>query len=453
MKILGALISIVTISSLGMAQNISFSLADPQPTLQETYGGYLLSGDLDGDGDIDLIQDGIGTDPEVFLNDGSGMFTSNRQFGGYFTSEIIALGDLDDDDDLDLVIVAANQSFVYWNDGDGNYSDDGWGFQFADQGGIQIGDVNGDSINDVLQYGVTSVGKDDNPFMIIWMNNGNGGFIRNDLGNLRELNTMAFIDLEGDHDLDIVSFGRSTLSNADSIIVYENDGNGQFSIFENSGISAFRAYALSVGDIDNDNDDDLLITGQQNGVSTTSLYINDGSGHFNELLNTPFPNVFSSSTALADFDNDNDLDVLIIGAVGGVPEFSFIYENLGNNLFEVADSIKGEYIPTNAVADFNGDDKLDIITQGIVNKTNVYWNETQVITRVEEEYTSALSLFPNPSANGVFRLSESRGWKVYSLNGIELNSDMSSVVDLSREVDGVYLLQVDGEVYKLLIKE
>ena len=81
MKILGALISILTIltiSSLGIAQNISFSLADPQPTLQEVYGGYLLSGDLDGDGDIDLVQDGILSNPEVFLNDGSGMFTSNH---------------------------------------------------------------------------------------------------------------------------------------------------------------------------------------------------------------------------------------------------------------------------------------------------------------------------------------------------------------------------------------
>ncbi len=390
-----------------------------------------------------------GSRPTVFYNDGAGVFTAGRDFTRFYTPQIIALGDLDDDQDLDLIVNASNQSFIFWNDCNGNFNDSTASFQVSDQGEFQIADVNGDSINDVLQTGLIN---NNDPFTAIWINDGSGSFTRNDLGNERKRNNFVFIDLEGDKDLDIVSFGQSTLSNADSVIIYKNDGTGQFSIFENSNIEAHLGEGLSVGDVDNDGDDDLLVTGTKGGSATTILYINDGNGQFSKLLNAPFPNVFSSSTALADFDNDDDLDVLIIGSgEGGGPNiFSIVYENQGGNIFDVADSLIGEYIPTNTIADFNGDDRLDIIIQGHVANTSAYWNETDIMTSAPSSEISELALFPNPSANGVFRLSESRDWTVYSLNGTKLNSDESSVVDLSNENAGVYLLQMDDVVYRLI---
>lgn len=80
----------ISMIEFGSAQSIHFDLADPQPVLQEVYGGSIVSGDLDNDGDVDLIQSGIGEGLDgtsaqviVFLNDGNGNFTPQTQnFGG-----------------------------------------------------------------------------------------------------------------------------------------------------------------------------------------------------------------------------------------------------------------------------------------------------------------------------------------------------------------------------------
>ena len=58
---------------------------------------------------------------------------------------------------------------------------------------------------------------------------------------------------------------------------------------------------------------------------------------------------------------------------GGLPNiYSIVFENLGNNMFIASDSLAGEYIPANTIADFNGDGKKDIIIQGHVDFTNRY---------------------------------------------------------------------------------
>lgn len=461
MKNIISTIFILLIHFQSFAQNINFNLATPQPVIQEVYSGSLLSGDLDNDGDIDLVQTGIGenlsgqvAEPSVFLNDGNGNFILEEQnFNIFSGAEKIVLGDLDNDDDLDIIIAATNRTDLYRNDGQAQFAyDDDAPFQPSGSGELIIGDVDGDGDNDVLQYGQLNLLP---PFASLFLNDGSGNFVQAQNGSIVPflLATIEFIDLEGDGDLDILSFGKNE-NNEAQVGLYENDGSGNFSVFANSNIAPHLAEEISVGDIDNDGDEDVLISGTSDASAPkTILYINNGNGQFDELVNTSFPDIFASSNAFADLDNDNDLDIVLIGSlVGGLPNiFSIVFENLGSNNFVAADSLGGEYIPANTIADFNGDGKKDIIIQGFVDDTNIYWNET-IVSGTKVNAPPSFSVFPNPT-NGNFQIE----WGNNIFNQIELIDQQGKL--LYREVvhgqeshhmeinlpKGVYVLKMSGD--------
>lgn len=84
-------------------------------------------GDIDDDGDGDLIVANVGQD-RVLINDGTGFF-SDQTAARYPTSDDatrkVALADIDDDGDLDVVLANSRdqQNKLYLNDGNGNFSD------------------------------------------------------------------------------------------------------------------------------------------------------------------------------------------------------------------------------------------------------------------------------------------------------------------------------------------
>lgn len=430
-------------------QNINFNIANPQPAIHEVYSGSIVSGDLDDDGDIDLVQSGIGLNlmgtiakATVFLNDGDGNFTKKQQnFNNFFSTEQIVMGDLDNDEDLDLIIAANNRTDFYRNDGQAQFIYDGAApFLPSSSGELIIGDVDGDDDNDVLQFGKLNSAA---PFAILFLNDGSGTFTSSQDTDFipLDLSRIEFIDLEGDGDKDLLSFGIN-INNEAEINVYENDGSGNYSVFLNSNIAPIAAEEISVGDIDNDGDQDVLVSGFSSGFGPkTALYINDGIGQFSERINTSFPDVFSSSNAFADLDNDNDLDVVIIGSMnGGIPNiFSIVFENTGNNNFIASDSLGGEYIPASTIADLNGDGKKDIIIQGFVDDTNIYWNES-VISTVKEIADIPFSVFPNP-ANGRFQIE----WKEEVFNRIEiLDQHGKTILNEAIHEQGLHYLEINA---------
>ncbi|MBP8002546.1 MAG: VCBS repeat-containing protein [Chloroflexi bacterium] len=118
-------------------------------------------GDLDGDGDQDalLAPSNCATcASQVWLNNGSGIFSNSGQDMGMGLVYDVVLGDLDGDDDLDAYL---SQPFyeewtdnedngVWFNDGNGLFTDS---YQSLGQGispNIALGDLNGDSTLDAF---------------------------------------------------------------------------------------------------------------------------------------------------------------------------------------------------------------------------------------------------------------------------------------------------------------
>jgi hypothetical protein len=163
---------------------------------------------------------------------------------------------------------------------------------------------------------------------------------------------------------------------------------------------------IDIADTDNDGDLDILMSGSTDLFEVrTILYTNNGSGQFTESTTAVLQQTFAGTNAIADLDNDGDQDIVIIGSQdGGLPNiFNIVYENLGDNEFVQSDIIGGEYIAACVVDDFNGDGLADIIIQGFVEETNVYWNNTDVLSVSDQlAEDGLLTVYPNPSANRVF---------------------------------------------------
>ncbi len=111
------------------------------------------------------------------------------------------------------------------------------------------------------------------------------------------------------------------------------------------------------------------------------------------------------------------------------------YKDISLGLFDLK---KGIHVLRITVADsgFN----LDWIK---LNKT---------ISGVDNISDQALYLFPNPSSNGYFNLSETQNWEVYNYSGIKIKEGLSNQINLSEFSKGLYLLKAESGVAKLVFK-
>ena len=133
-----------------------------------------------------------------------------------------------------------------------------------------------------------------------------------------------------------------------------------------------KSGSLQWGDMDNDGDLDILLTGNRssNGVSwTTEVYENllpENSG-FSLRTDLVFDEVFESSVAWADMDNDADLDIIISGnsPTGRITKIFNNRLNEGSGFEERTDvSITGFDFGDMSVEDMDGDGDLDILLSG-----------------------------------------------------------------------------------------
>ena len=226
----------------------------------------------------------------------------------------IAFSDVDNDGDEDVLISGVNSSFVsitklYLNNGLGSFTlVNGTSFTGVHVGSIGFSDVDNDGDEDVLITGllINSIGISE-----LYLNDGLGNFtlvIGTPFTGVR-ISSSVFFDVDNDGDEDVLISGSTIFGTNNSPIseLYLNDGLGNFTL---DSITPFTRRYIAVSDIDNDGDIDVLKVGSGNGAE---LYKNDGLGNFTLVSGTSFVSVNSSSCAFSDIDNDGDKDVFITG--------------------------------------------------------------------------------------------------------------------------------------------
>jgi len=136
--------------------------------------------------------------------------------------------------------------------------------------------------------------------------------------------------------------------------------------------------AVDLGDYDNDNDLDILISGMKDdGTYVTTVFKNE-NGSFIEIPTSNITAVWLGNVEWGDFDRDGDLDILAVGATIPQTEYnpiSSIYENIGNDTFvELSElDLPGVFHGIAKWGDYNNDGLLDIVMAGH-EQTAIYKN-------------------------------------------------------------------------------
>lgn len=193
--------------------------------------------DFDNDGDLDLYiakcRQSVSNPADfrrinvMFVNNGNGTFTENAAAYGInigWQSWTASFGDIDNDGDLDLMITNHdNVSQILENDGTGHYTDitASTGFTVSDITPIEsvMEDFDNDGFVDILVTGSNAR---------FWRNNGNKTFTRvNGLFNNNNMESFATGDLNHDGWTDIYASYATIYTNPTNIddVVWFNNGS------------------------------------------------------------------------------------------------------------------------------------------------------------------------------------------------------------------------------------
>ena len=213
---------------------------------------------------------------------------------------------------------------------------------------------------------------------------------------------MDVADLNGDGLDDLFIGGAKGFS----ATLYLSDNTGRLTVSQKELFAADRLSEdtdVLFFDADGDNDLDLMVTSGGLEFSSSAfaladrLYINDGSGHLTRSQQVfPAGNLESSScVTAADFDGDGDQD-LFVGIrlkpeLYGIPASSYLLQNTGNGEFiDVTKELLPDLIDIGMVTDaqwvdFDGDLDEDLVVLGDWMPIRAFRNDNERFVDVSEE--------------------------------------------------------------------
>lgn len=428
------LATLLTAMSTGLfAQGSGTAIADYKITW-----GTPKAVDLHGNQQLNLLFGGwqAGAATSGYFENTDGVFTQKwlkdaNYFGGQYTTN--AFGDLNGDGEIDVITTCHNSGptrFLLGN-GDGTFtlgSDNDYPVtagQTNSLKGAAIADFNNDGLMDYLVARVYTNPGDVDEFgeqkfhsAVIFFQQENGSFVEDKTTFPTVLQGQAInvktVDYNNDGFVDvIISSGKEwggDQNETRSFNMFKNDGTGHFTLDAQPDIIE-KWGGFDLADIDGDGWLDLIVggfvrgtgtDGQQwghNGLSEPDSWYcriyknNNGVFEDTEKYIYPFKPVKKGDVCrLVDFDNDGKLDIVLCGTTDAGTTESPTVINLyrGTDPATFSFNTTGELLVTVGwtdmeVADLDGDGKLDIVTAGYGpepiagEKAYVTWNTTALI--------------------------------------------------------------------------
>lgn len=286
-------------------------------------------GDFDRDGDLDIIF--VSEDDhihEYYLNDGKAVFSdASDRFLFNSTANAVDAADFDNDGDLDIIMGNQGQDFFLLNDGKGNFTDETKSRMPVDNNttqDVQSGDIDKDGDLDLV------LGNEDGNR--IYLNDGKGVFSDATAERLpganEETRKVDIVDIDKDGDLDLffsnVDFGKNK-DKANRILI--NNGKGMFkdeTAPRYKGENNMNTGDVAFTDLDGDKDLDVVVANLFGSYS--QVLENDGKGVFTEITDQVFSSRITGdaiSVEITDLDKNGKPEVYF-GIFRGADRFFLV---------------------------------------------------------------------------------------------------------------------------------
>jgi hypothetical protein len=323
--------------------------------VMETVTAGLALFDYDNDGDIDIyFLNGAAlkgrkfkTLPRnaLYRNEGGWKFTDVTEKAGVGDKEYglgVAVGDYDNDGDLDVYLNNYGPNILYRNNGDGTFTD------VTRRAGVANG----------FKVGAGAC------------------FLDADKDGDLDLYVSNYLDFSYGKHVPLIQRGFPVYATPryyspipDNL--YRNNGDGTFTdITESSGVGQHAGWGMGIvcADYDNDGDTDVFIA---NDVAENFLFRNDGTGKFEEMglvsgyaYDLHGDQHGSMGVDCGDYNNDGLFDFYVTSYED---QLATLYRNLGDGMFEDVTMLTGAGTGTlphvtwgNSFVDFDNDGDRDI---------------------------------------------------------------------------------------------
>jgi hypothetical protein len=402
-----------------------------RPAKSEGAPGVALI-DYDGDGDDDVyVTNGPDRASSLYRNmlveTGQLAFEDVALTAGVGAAEQdstgVCYGDIDNDGDPDLLVLGRMESSrLFRNEGNGTFTDisasAGVGTEAHAYTSCAMGDVNADGLLDIFigntydwveQSAVYTQPFAFNQHNELYVNQGGNAFtevgasaglriLQNaPAGNATITWAVALVDIDQDGDLDIIhgddqaAFPNAGFAGLDRglLQLFLNDGSGHFTnVTAASGLAQVGAWmGLSFGDVNYDGRMDLFGSNAGDyiipqfgfavppGIFSSRWFVQGPGGVFESpTADTLGPTPFGWGTGMADYDNDGSTDIIFYGSLDATPFVTadnpgVVLKNDGAGNFSwdrTATAASAEFVlrqvmEGTALGDLNGDGFVDIV--------------------------------------------------------------------------------------------
>ena len=462
--------------------------SDPNPfgDVNVTENASPVFADWDGDGDLDLLVGNKAGELAYFRNDDGAFIAldaTENPFAdlSYENDAAPTVGDVDGDGDLDLIVGDDFGDLFYIENDEGALAEIprntiGLGGDLSLSSSHAFTDIDADGDEDLVRGSFEGT--------LAVLENTDGVFALAETNPLDTPAVMvgyisqpAFADIDGDGDEDLF------LGSYQNDIQYHSNDGGVFTQVEGegnpfNGINAGDNESISFVDLDGDGDLDAIIGNKMGQVK----YFENTDGVFAEApASNPFEGISFEvagnpnhpvQTAFADIDGDGDMD----GYFGLIDGNMRVFENMGDvgrNSSVTFTELTGEDNPFNgmdfgrsaspAFGDIDGDGDMDLIITNAAGLSFHFENAGSTASPTNQ-LNSETHLYPNPT-EGMFTIelpwiNDHAQLQVFDVAGKLLAEKQTRIsinqLNISNLPAGVYFLKItaaEGQAVKKIWKQ